>query len=75
MKKPRGRNRCDPVDLVDEVSLHCRNIAALAELLAGCKVENLNPQAITHAGDLIFRESLKLHEGLEALYRQLPKSK
>jgi hypothetical protein len=74
MKKVYSRKNT-AVDLMDKTSGHCQNIVVLAELLAGCEAESLNPQAITHASDLIFRESLKLHESLEALYRRLPKSK
>ena len=74
MKKPHSRKTA-VVDLMDETSRHCQSIVALAELLADCDVDHLNPNAITHASELIFHESLKLHENLEMLYRQLPKSK
>ena len=60
---------------MDETSSHCQNIVALAELLGGCDIENLKPNAIVHASDLIFHEGQKLQEKLTMLYRQLPKSK
>jgi len=62
-RRPNPRQPC-PLDVMDEAVRRCRTIAALAELLAHCEIERLEPRTISISGALIVEEAEKLRQSL-----------
>jgi hypothetical protein len=77
MSKPRPRSTAVSLSALDAAQEHCRNVAALARLLAACAAScdaaPVEPQTVSQTGWLLLHEARQLQRSLARLARSGPR--